>query len=385
MEKTPAGRDASAREPVLLDQRAGPRLGDSPTSTVEIRSKGTMRDYILEKLFDEPVSLRQALEVRERCVLELPMPTHTICNTSVMHWEHWLDALTHWRAPLLQREFFAKYAPLTETVVIPNFRASIREVEGLSSMSEQETYYPDLDALAMNDAAVTAGGLEMLHELLAWRRSDRQTAPAIDEGEFYRHLWDGRIFWWNSGGAEEFAGARYLARKHGVEVDLRPRPLTCVRMHDRNMHALLADWAIFVVRRIHYGRDLTSPAGNFFQLLFTTATAADLKEEAMRAPSISCCLDAYELKWIDVDLPGFLEPPWSLPDHEMRIVLVEKRAGLATRAIGALRAAGAYDLGAHLLALCTGQRSRLSNGTKADVVSATSGVLTRPYDDISLQ
>lgn len=79
------------------------------------------------------------------------------------------------------------------------------------------------------------------------------------------------------------------------------------------------------------------------------------------------------------------EPPWSLPDHEMRIVLVEKRAGLATRAIGALRAAGAYDLGAHLLALCTGQRSRLANGTKADVVSATSGVLTRPYDDISLQ
>lgn len=322
-----------------------------------------MRDYVLEKFFGKPVNLRNALGARQRPLLALQPPARTICSSSIVLWDRWFDASLspHGAAPYDLRDVLRAYAPLTELTPISEYRATIREVEVLHNMLEPEQYYADLDALAADqdsDEAPPAPSLQALRERLVQAK--------VDEGDFARYLWDGRLYWLNFTGssARPFAVARAMAAKLGERVELKPRTLRAVGFRRAGLRALLQDWELFAVRGLRVGRNVINPVVQLIKRIITEAPRGYWEAEAKGSPSIESCLEAYKIPHFDVPIPYEYQTPWASPDPEERILFLRKEPGIATRVASALRAAQMFDLGAHLSELCARQEQLMAALTK---------------------
>lgn len=316
-----------------------------------------MRDYLLERIFNEPVNLRLALSTPNRPILELKDPERTICSASVVRWDHWFWRLTESDAShRVLRDMLIRYAPLTETATYAEHGATLGQVEGLDNMYESETYYADLDALAtaqgpFGDWKTPTATQENLRDLL--------TRARLDEGDFEMRLWDGRLFWRNRANARTVAEARWMASQLGEKVRLKPRPLTAVGFCRPNLLALLSDWDLFAVRDFSAGRSVTNPIKHLIRRFFFEGVPS-YAEQTRGTPSIESCLDTYELTHFEVELPQDYQPPYQPYDEQKRerILFLRKQPGFAARAAEAMRAARIFDLGAHLRELCERQEKR---------------------------
>ena len=307
---------------------------------------------IRETILDHPVALERRLQAPGATQFQLK-PKQSVALSDLMRWDCWLDDLVENGAPSV-REAFHRYGPLTHSHTLAEFSCTLRDVQGLVNSECEE--YGDLDEMALRATNVAQDlSIANLHANLASEGRGRE--PTIDRGDFVRYLWDGRIFWDNPDGAHHFVAARYLAKKLGVEVALKPRRLHTVSIDETKLRELLSNWELFAMHDIFDG-DLVGSSDSSIQSM----------------PSLHECLRAAEVphRWTSLPRPHAGCVMWIggtarmatgtaesierdrrngktalfLPRHEPR----------AIRAAALLRHANAFDLGAYLSNLAARQR-----------------------------
>jgi len=318
-----------------------------------LRVLSSLYELFAQAVFGLPIALRR-LMLSPGAAFRFA-PRRSVAHIDIARWNEWLDQL-------FAQDAFRQYEPLTETLHVEEFRCTIRDVEGLGASKSPLEQFTELDDMALKRTDLADEvSIAKLHENLQWRGNRK--GPAVDEDDFWRYLWDGRIFWMNNDGSHHFVAARYLAGKLGVRVDLKPRPLTTYAFIEPNLRALLADWEIFVVDKAFYGGHVHYA---FIEPLARLVISG--YEPPDDPPAVGECLKASRTPflWCSMRHANW-HASWA---SEAMAIFRPRDSNRARRAADVFRESGTFDLGAHLSELCGRQQALREQGPSLPKVRA---------------
>lgn len=227
----------------------------------------------------------------------------------------WKSSGGHYESFQIQRP---EYSQLAHCEVTNDWQCDITDVLGFSMSKSDLTAFPNMDAM------VETNSREMINEItpakLARNLAHREIRIIHSPGttdHFARHLWDGRLFLMNDGGSHHFAAARYIAARLGTPVPLRGK-LRTYALNPLAIASLRRDFEMYAIA--------------------DTAELCNGFHDAMRA---------YKATWLSHPLPA--------PLDNVKAILLPKSEPRSMRASATLDAAGAFNLGQHLAALCVRQ------------------------------
>ena len=295
---------------------------------------------ILQYLYDSaresfgvPARLQRLLDERPDLCAQLEQPPAHISLSSVVPWQDWTQpsieyrhrnsgwAVGWMRAGDRYTSFEATLSPLmrlTKLTTDDGWSCDISDVDGFSASKSNLHEFRSMDAMVEANSKEMIGDISLagLQKNLA-HKEIRIIHGTHGDDYFLRHLWDGRVFLMNSGGSHHFAAAKYIAARLPEKVRLTGR-LRTLSLDEGAVHDLCAEYELFAIS--------DAPA---LSLAFG---------DAMRM---------YGAKYLWRDMPR----PWA----DARAILLPRNEVKSMRVAGALRHAGAFDIGAHLKQLVKAQ------------------------------
>lgn len=273
-----------------------------------------------------PASLGHMLQQNRDLRFDLPGQPCSIASSEVVRWHEWGKGsyLTgNWRAPgellgwkAVGTEFCSYHytidalANVGYTEIVESWECEIQDVQGLCASKSELRDFESLDAMAVARTQYLVGEITHanLEKSLGWYEIRILHRDSTDDF-FACHQWDGRVFLMNSGGSHHFVAGRYLAARLEVPVPLKGL-LRVHRLSQTAVSRLVGEYEVFAL----------NDDSEAFQRFF----------DAMRE---------YRA--------GFLWTP--LPRHlDGRAVFLPRGDARAMRIVPLMRAAGHFDLGAHL-------------------------------------
>jgi hypothetical protein len=247
----------------------------------------------------------------------------------------------------LERDYLTQ---LSERTIIEGWVCDISDVHGFSASKSK------LEDFMSMDAMVESNSREMIDEI---SQSKLKKNLAHDEiriihdksrtsDHFQLYDWDKRLFLMNSGGSHHFAAAKYIAARLGQKVPLQGK-LYRDRLNAVAVRAMNAEFEIFA-----------------------------LNDDAPLSNEFSAAMRQFRATW----LWSFLPVPYT---HDMRAIFLPKSEKQSRRVARELRQAGAFDVGAHLQALCAGQLNEFPTTSTTVFAAADLTRLAEVYGDEAMQ
>jgi hypothetical protein len=284
--------------------------------------------------FGRPARLVRLLSSGEIGLPPIPPAEPSADGNTVVPWHEWLAdprSIMGWSlesaAYYVSGVWPFEARPIGAVVKAPaNVTVKITNVEMLTASRSTLASFRDLDEMVSTNRAelITPISKAQLDACLA----PPQTANLFkNDAHLIVHAWDGRLILSNSGGSHHFAAARYLARVLGEPVTITA-PLTECRLDIPATNLLNSLYGVFVI---------------------------DSRPESTNA--FHDCMKAFEAPYFHTDLPR--------PVTGLQAVFLPRKHRRAKTVIETLQAAGAADLGSHLVRLASQQ----FNGAHRAIIS----------------
>lgn len=256
-------------------------------------------------------------------------------GNSIMQWHEWLSepsSIIGWShqsaAYYVSGSWPFEARKIGAPVKAPtNVSVNIGNIEMLTASKAVLADFADLDEMASARCAdlITPANGAQLRACMAHPQTARLLSG--EDAHLIVHAWDGRLVLSNSGGSHHFAAARYLARVLGEPITITA-PATEYRLDTVAVTFLHNLYGVFVI-------DSTPESTNAFH-------------QGMKA---------FEAPYFHSDLPR--------PASGLQAVFLPRKHHRAKTVIETLQAAGAADLGAHLVQLASQQ----FHGTHRAIIS----------------
>lgn len=297
---------------------------------------------IIEFFFDSareqigiPARLQRLLETRPDLCMHPDMPRAHIGLSSVVQWQEWTESSHQyphrnagwavcWKQTGDQYRAsevtLTSLSRLTRRYVDKEWPLDIREVDGFAASKSNLHEFESMDAMVEANsheliADISTAGL---HKMLA-HKEIRVIHGVRGDDYFLRHSWDDRVFLMNSGGSHHFAAAKYIASRLDEPVQLTA-PLHTIALHAGAVYELCAEYELFAI-----------------------------SDEADLSVAFNDAMRMYGAHYLWRDMPR----PW----QSARAILLPRRSKRSMKVAAALRNAGAFDIGAHLVRLLLGHPS----------------------------
>lgn len=263
------------------------------------------------------------------CV-QLTAPEQVIDANKVVQWQDWgghsMDHWPHrkrgtmlgWKQSAGGYSSFESHRPEFENFgrceVEDQWSCDIQDVTGLSSSKSNLEKFTSLDSMVETNSREMINEIteDKLHENLA-HGEIRILHRDSTSDHFARYRWDGRTLLMNSGGSHHFAAARYIASRINRRVPLHGR-LHTYSISPLALGALLRDFDMFAI-----------------------------SDDAAISNGFHNAMMMFRATYLWQHLPR--------PYEHARAILLPKHERRSMRVSRALREAGMFDIGAHLLAL----------------------------------
>jgi len=220
----------------------------------------------IQEKFGKPVSLYALLAAHPDLSAKIREPVRNISHASVVRWHEWEgEVLSRWprrgRGILMgwrysdssygsfsvEREEFSHFVSCEIT---EDWECEIQNVTGLAASKSKLEDFESLDKMVETNARklIEPCTADKLRENLAW--GEIRILHRNNPSDFFaRYLWDGRVFFVNSGGSHHFAAGRYVAARIEALVPLRGK-LCTYSINKMAVASLQRDYEMFVMAGI---------------------------------------------------------------------------------------------------------------------------------------
>lgn len=277
-----------------------------------------------------PMRLQRLIDENPNMRVQLTEPELVVDAHKVVQWQDWggqptdrwprrkRGTMMGWRQSAGRYSSFEAHRPEFESFgrceVSDQWSCDIQDVTGLSSSKSNLEKFTSLDSMVETNSREMIDEIteDKLHKNLA-HGEIRILHRESTSDHFARYRWDGRTLLMNSGGSHHFAAARYIASRINRRVPLHGR-LHTYSISPLALGALLRDFDMYAIS--------------------DDATISNGFHHAMKM---------FRATYLWRHLPR--------PYEHARAILLPKNERRSMRVSRALREAGMFDIGEHLVAL----------------------------------